>query len=346
MEETESRKAWILRVSPQKYRDICLDRNILAVGWSAARNLNQIHDWDEFKQHIRENHQEIYESNRALGNAAGSVWRFVHAINEGDIVIVPSDNGFYMAQVESEIQWSEADFDDDFSWQRRVSWLKKEPIPRSQADNYLRRRLKARQTCVDASDLLSEIEDARKRGSSLSLVNEIREATLETVMHKIDHALDNKGLEHLVCALVQASGVHAEVLPNRQEEEGDVDVLANLQVPIPETVMGGQTEIRIGYQVKHHDGATGVEGLDQIVTALDGGKIDYGFLVTSAEDFDEEVKGRILTPLDSKPETHSSAASTAPAEIYQKIGLINRKLLAEWLLNVGLENTDIAKIRM
>lgn len=312
MEETESKKAWILRVSPQKYRDICLDRNMIAVGWSAARNLNQIHDWDEFKQHIRENHQEIYESNRALGNAAGSVWRFVHAINEGDIVIVPSDNGFYMAQVESGIQWSEADFHEDFCWQRRVRWLRKEPIPRSQADNYLRRRMKARQTCVDATDLLSEIEDARKRGSSLSLVNEIREATLETVMNKIDHVLDNKGLEHLVCALVQASGVHAEVLPNRQEEEGDVDVLANLQVPIPETVMGGQTEIRIGYQVKHHDVATGMEGLDQLVTALDGGKIDYGFLVTSAEDFDEKVKRCITTTADSQSETPSIAASTPP----------------------------------
>lgn len=345
MKDGEPRKAWILRISPQKYRDICLDRDMVAVGWSEARRLNTISDWDEFKQHIRETHRDFYESNRALGNAAGSAWRFVHEMQVGDLVLVPAYDRFFIAEVTSDIKWSESDFKDDFSWQRRVDWLTKEVIPRNYADNYLRRRMKARQTCVDATDLMAEVTDAMNRGSGLSLVNEIREATLETVMKKIDHILDHKALEYLVCALVQASGVHAEVLPNRQDEEGDVDVLANLKVPVPEEVNGGKIEIRIGYQVKHHDGRTDAAGLHQIATAVDGGKIDYGFLVTSAEDFDDEVKSRISSALDSEHGRKADFHNDENAEVYRKVGLIDRRLLAEWLLNVGLENADIERIR-
>lgn len=345
MTQCQPQKAWILRISPQKYTDVCLDRDMVAVGWSAAERLSKIHDWESFKKHIRETHPGDYESNRALGNAAGSVWRFIHEIERGDLVVVPGSNGFYVAEVKSDVQWSESDANEDFSWQRRVIWLNRVPLSRAKADNYLRRRMKARQTCVDASDLITEIKEARDREGALSLVNEIRKAALGSVMEKIDHVVDNKGLEYLVCALVQASGVHAEVLPNRQEKEGDIDVLANLKVPAPENVVGGTAEIRIGYQVKHHDGQTGIDGLEQIRKAVEGGKVDYGFLVTSAKEFSEEVAQRILHKLGPEYQEKLDAPSDEDHEVYRRVGLIDRKSLAEWLLNVGLENGDLEKIR-
>lgn len=330
MHAHETQRAWVLRLD---YRlEDCLKNNYVAVGWCRASEAMESEDWEDFKQTVQYHYP--YASNQALGNAAGSFWRFLFEMQTGDLLVIPIASAFFVAQIESAAFFdSKATYEEDSSWRRKVSWLTNpaEPIKRTYVANDLQRRLRARQTCVQADDFVSEIFSALERKAPLNLASAIREEALSIVTEAVDRVMNNRDLERLVMVLVEAAGFEATIPSRRQTHEGDVDVRATINLPAPAGSFGGDTTVSVGYQVKHHDDVTGIKGLEQIADAVESGAVDYGVLVTSADRFSDEVKTRVERSLSEETEGEDR---------YKRIWLIDRNALAEWVLDVGLDHVD------
>lgn len=331
MIESINTNAWLVRLD---YRlEHCLANNYIAVGWCWAREAKDAGNWEDFKAVVQRHYN--YPSNHALGNAAGSFWRFLFDIKEGDVVIIPVSGAFHVGEVVSDSFFNDDPQIGDSNWQRRVRWRNRAQasIRRSFVSNAFQRRLRARQTCVQASEFVEEAEEALVRTAPLSLVSELKDSAGSYVAEVVDKLVGNRALERLVMVLIQASGFNAEILPRRQRHEGDIDVLATKPLPAPAGALGGDSVISVGYQVKRHEGETDAHGLEQISAAVESGAADYGVLVTSAENFSPGVLEKVEGISDGTGEDLIE-------DRYRRIWLISRDQLAEWILDVGLEYID------
>lgn len=69
------RSAFVFR---QHRQETALREKVLAIGWHKLRQLTASSDWDSVKADLAREYPDLYaRSPHALGNAAGSVWRFL-----------------------------------------------------------------------------------------------------------------------------------------------------------------------------------------------------------------------------------------------------------------------------
>ncbi len=96
----------------------------------------------------------------------GTCGRFIREMNPGDLVVIPHQSElhgaeFYVAEIEGPAVHIADKVIDDTAYRRRVKWLNnKRPIPCDIVKSALSSRMKNRGTCTDATDLLTEINDA------------------------------------------------------------------------------------------------------------------------------------------------------------------------------------------
>jgi predicted Mrr-cat superfamily restriction endonuclease len=311
---TIEQQAFILRLAERLPSS--LKENTIGVGWAEAKELDKAHEWEQFKRIVRAAYPQYYSSSeRALGNASGSLWRFIHEMKVGDIVVVPVAEGFYIAEVKSDVNYDEAHRQDDYAWRRGVVWLTRTPIPRSHAANALQLRLKSRQTCVDARDLLKEIEAARQRKEPLEFTSVILSSAHDVVAQALLSAINDCGLEKVVRQLVIANGATAAEIPAKNSgKPGDADVIATYdhRVGVHHSV-----PVRIAYQVKQHQGMTDEWGIQQLIERMEHDEsIVCGCLVTTATDISPKAKELL--------------------EAHEEIMLVAQKELVEWVLKTGL----------
>ncbi len=285
---------------------------VVGVGWCDARDLDKLHDWESFKLILK--NAGYGDSERALGNAAGSLWRFFVTMRKGDILVIPSpDSGFYLASVEGNVFYDEAGRSSDFAWKRPVRWLNDQPIPRSFARNELQMRMKARQTCVDATDLLMEIRETQQRKTPIDFGDEVLQGAYASVVKALLSALTDRGLEELVRKLAEANGAHSIVLAKNSGRKGDADVLATYDLRIGKQ----DAKIRVAYQIKQHWNESDSVGIQQLLERMEDslGEIDRGCFVTTAKEISKEA-----------------------SDLAEKNGIIvlKEKELVEWILMTGL----------
>jgi restriction system protein len=266
----------------------------VAVGWSKADDLADKTKWEEFKSALRTTYPDDYAANeRALGNAAGSLWRFIHDVQPGDYAVVPTPDGFLIAEFEGQAFHEPKGIDTDSGWRRKVKWRTDiaRPVPRSHASNELQRRMKARQTCIECTDLMDDIRAAQERGKPLVFTDAILDATRDAVAKCLRSAINDNGLEQVVARLAKASGArNALVQAKNSGLPGDVDVIAFYDLRI-----GNQeSTVKVAYQVKQHDGdsITDEWGIQQLIERMnsDESNVVRGCLVTTARDITEQAR--------------------------------------------------------
>jgi len=162
-----AKKGFILRIAPSRQDRVpeALERNQVIVGWAKAPGLL---DLDLTREGFRAIIQNVYHPDadnlRKAGIAAGNLWRFLRTMEVGDLVIVPYMSEFYVGKIEGDPFYDETKVDEDSAYRRPVKWLNgKRAIPRANATPALAARLKTQLTCVDATDLVTEIEDCLER---------------------------------------------------------------------------------------------------------------------------------------------------------------------------------------
>ena len=299
-------KAFVLRIAPSRRDRVkqALDANTLIIGWSKARGLLDPElSWHQFRKIVHDTCYATEESYRKSGAAAGNLRRFIRDMKVGDLVVVPHGSKFYVAKVDGEPTFSPELVSEDTAYRRPVRWLNdRHAIPRSQAKSPLVSRLKIRQTCADASDLLDEIRDAleiREAEQPPSFGSDLRRRLVESTLEEIRGGrLDERKFEFLIKQVLKAlGGTDVRVIKDRTIDQG-ADVLARFAVAdtIPFT---------LAVQAKYYAPEPPVtrKAVEQLVDGMNAEGADLGWVVTSGtfssdaerkrDDVEEETAFRI-----------------------------------------------------
>src|SRR5258706_1883227 len=157
-------RAYVLRMAPNGIEWIqpALSSNQISIGWGAASELmDRRLDYWRFREVLKQAYYGDQVGNQKAGSAAGMLWRFLREMSLGNYVVVPTGGQqFYVASVSGEAIYLPDMAAIHTAFRRPVEWLNdKQPIARRHARAQLQSRMKIRQTCGDASDLVGQIED-------------------------------------------------------------------------------------------------------------------------------------------------------------------------------------------
>jgi predicted Mrr-cat superfamily restriction endonuclease len=288
----DSKDAFALKISHRdKALPNALESDDIVIGWSRAGDLHDLDlGWYDFREIVHQEYHSDQDDYRKAGASAGNLWRFIREMKEGDLVVVPDGSEFYVAKVTGDARYEPEKVEDDTAHRRSVNWLNdSEPIPRGIARSALQSRMKARQTCVEATDLIPEIQDALEAAQSdehPSFDSDLRQKLVQDTLEDIRKArIESYGFEKLVKSVLQSLGGENVTIVPRSKDQG-VDITALFTV-------ADTFSFTVAAQAKHfrEDPPVKPKHVEQLRDGMDAEGATLGWLVTSGT-FSEETEMR------------------------------------------------------
>jgi len=285
-------RAFVLRISPGSVDGVpdALASNEISIGWAKAERLtDQSLDYWQFREVIKEAYYPEDSGYRDAGAVAGQLWRFIREMAEGDLVVVPHFGEFYVAKVVAPLIYRPEKADEHSAFRRRVEWLNAaQPIPRSRALAALQSRMKIRQTCADATDLIEEIQDAltvAAAGQNRSFEIDLRSRLIEQTRSEITSGrMDSFGFERLLATLLRSlRATEVRIVPRSQDKGADIVAVFSL---------ADTFNFRLAVQAKHFrpDPPVGPHLVDQLVAGIEAEQASLGWIATSGSFSAEAVE--------------------------------------------------------
>lgn len=337
---------WLHRISYENRLSKVLleEKNILSIGFSDFSS-------EEYLYRILSNSDELDNIMKndwgGLARNRSTLKHYLCEMKKGDYILVPSPLTFSIYEIVGDKPFVNSSLninnlrdvwgnpilrdgdklytkDDkekivDLGFYWNVRCVEKD-IPRSEyADQALISRMKARQTTLKLNDLENSINEAirlYKEKTPINLHNLIVEKTSNTLLDLIHKKINPDKLELLVKWYMEKLGANVETPAKNNPEEGDVDIIAYFD--------SIRTEILI--QVKKHEDKTDDWAVKQILSYTENNKYnpkDYScqlWIISTCDDFTQEAKDKAQT---------------------ENIRLINGKMFAEMLLDIGLNGMII-----
>lgn len=271
---------WAIRAGSQGEADhLFTEQNYIALGWVQMGDLGQIKpDRDSFKK----SYIEAYPNAKAASvpNGAGQVFRYVHEMKPGDLVVYPSkvSRTIYIGRVKSAYVHNPK-ISAAFPQLREVEWLKQ--VPRASLSQGALYEIGSAMSFFQVKTYADEfigllkgttkpIEKPVDTDSTVAQVAEsIEENTRDFILKQLAQELKGHPFADFVAHLMGAMGYRTRVSP--EGPDGGVDIIAH------KDELGFEPPI-IKVQVKSTTGNIG----DPIVSALYG-KVshgEFGLLVT------------------------------------------------------------------
>jgi MoxR-like ATPase len=128
-EAGESPRVWIVRAGRQgRDEHLALEQGVAVIGWSEIGELSPLVSRDEIKRLLRESTGE--EREPSLASQAGEIYRFIHEVEDGDLVVLPllsNPSHVAVGRTAGSYQYrSDGPFEDrDAKHTRPVNWLAK-----------------------------------------------------------------------------------------------------------------------------------------------------------------------------------------------------------------------------
>lgn len=327
-----AQKAFILRmnISGKDRVPDGLAEDRIMIGWSEAKGLIDAAD----QQTIRRAVQEVYHAKddrrraaRRAGRAAGSLWRFLHGMSEGDLVVVPHRAEFYVAEVAGPACFDADRIAHDTAHFREVRWLNaKKSFPRGVARSNLRHRMGAgcRGTCGDATYVLSQIQEVIRDASErtvavpherLGLFREdlVQKLADQALTELLDGKMGERDFEHFLQRLFEHLKGTAHIVPRRVDEGADLIV----EMPLGRSFLSQRIAIQAKYYRPPHQ-IVKIDAVRQLLAGLEAEDADFGLVITTS-DFAEEAKEFVDSDKCDK-----------------RVELINGEYLARILVEEGL----------
>jgi AAA domain (dynein-related subfamily) len=88
--EADEVRVWCCRAGAEGQEELALDQNVAVIGWSSLGPLSPELSLEEIKKKIEEVKHEHRTQSQAM--QAGEIYRFIHEISEGDLVVLPRKN--------------------------------------------------------------------------------------------------------------------------------------------------------------------------------------------------------------------------------------------------------------
>jgi restriction system protein len=253
---------------------LLLQKKLIALGWDEFGDLSQCTTREEFKSR----YAKVYEGSKpgAVATNAGQLYRFVHELKPGDLVVYPAkvQRELNVGRVTGPYQYR-PDIDSGYPNQRPVEWVRvfKRTDFSQGALFEVGSAMSLFQIKTYADEFLSALSGQPAAApvandETVALVaGEIEEQTRDFVLKRLSQELKGTPLEEFIAQLLRVMGYKAGLTPTN---EPSVDLIAHkdelgLEPPI----------IRV--QVKSGDGKTA----DRDVSALYGkvGPGEYGLLI-------------------------------------------------------------------
>lgn len=327
--------------------NLLFKHNILSIGWSDFSNESFINDALIKGSDAIDHAIDEYEYGRPRGR--WSLYRFVHEMKEGDVVVVPTYGGlFSIFEITTNKVYSNETIDKslfvdnsnknviynsqshylynennqviDLGFYRLVKSIAIDISRTDYADQALTSRMKIRQTNANINDLKESVDNAVnafKRSKPINLKESITDKLVPEMLQIIKRLADYSKFEQLVMLYLQSLGADVST-PSKNEsatEDGDADVVAIFE----------NIKTAILVQVKKHEGATNEWAVQQIKAFKDNHQYDdeYSTLLWVVSTCDEYSKGAKLEAIDAN------------------VRLINGTEFCQMLLNTGLKGINL-----
>jgi len=291
--------------------DELIKKSLIGVGWSDY-NFSAMSNAEEAIRAIN--------TDFGVGRRGNQIRRFFN-INDNDIVVVPLPYSIAIGRAKGGLMYDKSSYGIDRANQRKVEFSfdsngRVRTVPRGDLSGALQRRLRVMgMTVNDLSEFSDEISKALEsldKGVDYSwkLVLDEKAAQQKerfklTLLRNIQTGKTNLqeggiGLESLVKELLEAEGYTARVMAKRAMPQGvDADIQASREDPC--------AQIKILVQVKHHQGNTNINGVEQLlgIKELDTSKYDdyqLVFLTTASvpHDVREKAENNSITVVDGE----------------------------------------------
>jgi restriction system protein len=257
-----------------------LKQDVIALGFVEAGDLSKLTaDREAFKVRLKECYAGRPEG--FIRNAAGQLFRFIHELKAGDLVVYPSkrDRLVHIGEITGAAKY-DTKTDAGYPRQRPVKWLK--AIPRthfSQGALYeIGSALSFFQVKNYADEFLAALAgkepapDAKKDDQSISYVAEaIEETTRDYILKILAQELKGHALAHFVAHLLGTMGYRTRVSPGGPD--GGVDIIAH------KDELGFEPPI-IKVQVKSTEGSVSDPTVSQLSGKVERERQEHGMVVT------------------------------------------------------------------
>ena len=253
-------------------------KNCIAIGWKNVGDLSKIKASREaFKSKFTATYADAKPG--AVPTSAGQLYRFVHEMRSGDLVVYPSkrDRRVNIGEIQSDY-FFESEPGEPYPNRRKVKWLS--DMPRTQFSQGALYEMGSAMSLFLIKNYADEIRSAIDGKAKAAIpvaqdetvpavAEDIEETTRDFIQKKLSQQLKGHPFAEFIAHLLNAMGYRTRVSP--EGADGGVDIVAHrdelgLEPPI------------IKVQVKSGDGSVG----DPAVSALYG-KVsanEYGLLVT------------------------------------------------------------------
>ena len=289
-------RAFVLRISPSGVDGVpeALEDREISIGWALADRLTDTSlDYWQFREVVKEAYYPTQPGYRDAGAVSGQLWRFIREMGEGDLVVVPHWSEFYVAKVAGELVYRPEKADEHSAFRRPVEWMNNaQPIPRARALAALQSRMKIRQTCADATDLIEEIRDAltvAQTGEEPNFGIDLRTRLIEQARAEITSGrMDSFGFEKLLATLLTSLGATDVRIVARSQDKG-ADIVAVFS-------LANTFNFRLAVQAKHYrpNPPVGAQIVDQLVEGMEAEQASLGWVATSGsfapEAFDRKAE--------------------------------------------------------
>ena len=251
--------------------------NCVGIGWAKMGDLEKLAaDREAFKARVA----EVFPDKKpgAIPNNAGQLFRFVHEMKPGDIIIYPSkrDRQVHLGKVDGPYRHDPSK-DEGYPNVRPVKWLK--AIPRTRFSQGALYEIGSAMSLFQVKNYADEFRAALgdtpvaappvSQDETVALVTEdIEETTRDFIIKRFAQELKGHPFAELVAHLLEAMGYRCRVSPPGIDE--GVDIIAH------KDELGFEPPI-IKVQVKSTEGSVG----DPAVSALYGkvGQGEFGLVV-------------------------------------------------------------------
>ena len=255
--------------------DLFLQRKVIAIGWPNMGDLSHYADREAYKRALPEAYLE--EKAGAIPTKAGMLYRFVHEMKVGDLVVCPLKlvREVRIARIVGEYEHS-PNVNPRYPNMRKVEWLK--GIPRTRFSQGALYEMGSALTLFEISSHADEVI-ALLEGRELGPVDEgeeIAEITSDTeeqtrdyVLKQLAQRLKGHPFEHFVAHLLEKMGYRTRV--SAVGADHGVDIIAHRDE------LGFEPPL-VKVQVKSAEASVG----EPAVSALYGkvGEKEFGLLVT------------------------------------------------------------------
>lgn len=254
-----------------------LKKNYIGLGWDELGDLSTLKaDREAFKAKVAECYPD--KKPGAIPNIAGQLYRFVHEMKDGDIVVYPSkiNREVYIGKVTGPYKYDPG-IGKGYPHLRPVKWLRS--LPRTKFTQGALYEIGSAMSFFQVKNYSEEFLAALEgqttppppsKDDTLWIVaKDIEETTRDFIIKQLAQELKGHPLAEFVAHLLETMGYRTRISP--EGPDGGIDIIAH------KDELGFEPPI-IKVQVKSSDGSIG----DPVVSSLYG-KVapgEYGLLVT------------------------------------------------------------------